>query len=372
MPRRNKKKHRAQLERPRPQQRPAVNTDAPSIDLSLVNAAPVHVSDFESVEICIAGGGGTGSFAAMHAGRVLHALARTGKKTHLTIVDPDVVEDRNVGRQLFCEAEIGQPKAAALARRYGFAWGIETTYAVDRYDEKYLEGADLIVLVGCTDGSVGADGNVGRRALHETLRRNQDSLPFPPTVWWLDCGNVRNSGRVLLGSAYGYEALAGSFVVGPELSPGNHLGGRCASLPSPALVYRDLLTPEPEEQPDNGLSCAELLAANQQAFDVNASVAVEAAKFLTGLLLTRDLRRYAAEINVTSGVVRSSYTDPAEIARVIKKPVGFLTKKPLSAGPDEDDVDDEGIADLGEVLNALMEHDVVVLAGPDEVGRQRP
>jgi PRTRC genetic system ThiF family protein len=285
----------------------------PALDLSMLNAATIHLPQFDSFEIAIAGCGGTGSFMAMHAARLTRVLYGLGKRGHLTLLDPDIVEEGNIGRQLFCDAEVGQPKALALARRYGFAWGVNTTYAVDKYDEKYLNDADITILVGCVDGAE------GRRALNETLSHNDDQLPFPPSYWWLDCGNVQNSGRVLLGSAYSIHALAAAF---PEPNV-------CAALPSPAHLYPDLLDDQPEELANNNLSCAEMLMANQQSFDINASIAVEASKFLTSLLLKRNLKRFACEVNNTSGVVKpTSYATPEEVARIIKKPVSYVQRLP--------------------------------------------
>jgi len=43
----------------------------------------------------------------------------------LAFWDYDAVEEKNIFRQNFCEAEIGTNKAETLARRYGLAWGIE-------------------------------------------------------------------------------------------------------------------------------------------------------------------------------------------------------------------------------------------------------
>lgn len=293
----------------REQSRPPQVQALSSLDMGFINAAKLKLVEWKSVEIVIAGCGGNGSFMAMHAARLMRTLHRSGKGAHLTLIDPDVVEEGNVDRQLFCDAEIDRPKAACLAQRYGFAWGVNTSYAVDKYDEKYLVGADLTLLIGCVDNAE------ARKALNATLQNNVDQLPFPPSYWWLDCGNLRDTGRVLLGSAHNYDSLRSAFPEPRE----------CAALPSPALQYPDLLRPRPEEIED--LSCAEMLQANMQSLVINSRIAAEAADFVARTLITEDLRRFACEINTAAGSVKSTYISPDEVARVIGKPVSFVIQR---------------------------------------------
>ena len=73
------------------------------------------------------------------------------------------------------------------------------------------------------------------------------------------------------------------------------------------------------------------------------------------MLLTKNLRRFACEINNASGVVKSSYTTPEEIAGVIKKPVGYLTKKGAfdRHAPQEAEFDGLTADDLAEMFGDL-------------------
>jgi hypothetical protein len=99
----------------------------------------VVTREYDTVQIIvIAGCGGIGAYVAQHVGRLMYVLYRNGKGANLTLVDPDVVKEENLGRQLFCEAEIGQPKAVALARRYGQAWGLNTMAVVGEYSEDLI------------------------------------------------------------------------------------------------------------------------------------------------------------------------------------------------------------------------------------------
>jgi PRTRC genetic system ThiF family protein len=297
--------------------RPAAVEVLPKLDLGFLHAATVEPGDFGGVQIILAGAGGTGAYMAQHVGRMMTVLEDMGKGVHLTIADPDVVKEENLGRQLFCRAEVGAPKAEALARRYGHAWGLNVYSYVGKYDESLLLGAELTVLVGCVDNAE------ARRALHETLENNaQETGPHSrPAVWWLDCGNGRDTGRGLLGTASVFEQLRGAF-------PG---GERCLSLPGPVMQSPGILMPEREEVEGGGMSCAEMAAANLQSLNVNARVAAEAADMLTRLLVTKDLKRFKFEVNLAAGSMRSWYATPEEVARVINKPVSYVRARQMAA-----------------------------------------
>lgn len=248
----------------------------------------------------------------------MRVLYDDGRGVNLTLVDPDVVEEKNLGRQLFCQSEVGEPKALALARRYGQAWGLNTMAFVGEYAENLLHThSDLIVLVGCVDNAA------ARATLHETLGHNPQTTGehTMPAIWWLDCGNLKDTGRVMLGSAYSVDQVRGAFIE----------KNKCIALPSPALQYPSLVIPQRDEDPTSEMSCAELQMANLQSLNINAAIAVQASDFLTRLLITNDLKRYQCAVNLAAGSVKSFYCTPDEIAREIEQPASFVMKESLAA-----------------------------------------
>lgn len=309
-----RKRHKHQFTRLAQQhQQPRAPTPppAPSLNLDYMNASTVLFRDYDRAQIILAGCGGIGAYMAQHIGRLMYVLYRSGKACNLTLVDPDVVKEENIGRQLFCDAEIGMPKAVALARRYGYAWGLNNMAFVGEYSENLLlPQTSLIILVGCVDNAA------ARVALHNTLQFNpQESTEHErPTIWWLDCGNLKDTGRVMLGSACETEQLAGAFIDKK----------RCVALPSPALQYPSLLIPGRDEVGDREMSCAEMQLANLQSLNINAAIAAQGADFLTRMMLTGDLKRYQCEENLASGSVKSFYCTPEAIAREIDAPVDFV------------------------------------------------
>jgi PRTRC genetic system ThiF family protein len=300
--------------------RAALSVDFPDVENAQITInkpngrSPAMVtSRITFVQIVLAGCGGIGAYVAQHVGRMMRVLYNDQRGVNFTLVDPDDVEEKNLGRQLFCEAELGQPKALALARRYGQAWGLNTMAHVGEYSEQLIHtDADLIILIGCVDNAV------ARSALNDTLGHNPEQVaPHAlPRVWWLDCGNLKDTGRVMLGSAYGKQQCRESFV-----------DNRVIALPSPALQYPTLLIPEKEEIGGVEMSCADLQAANLQSLNINAGIAVQAADMLTRLLVTRDLKRYQCAVNLASGSVKSYYCTPEEIAKEIGKPVDFVVRQ---------------------------------------------
>lgn len=314
MTKRRKAKNRlsrlAQQHAPRQASRePQPHTPTPNLNLDFMNAATVVTREFDSVQIILAGCGGIGAYMAQHIGRLMYVLYRNGKGANLVLADPDVVKEENLGRQLFCDAEIGEPKALALARRYGQAWGLNTMAFVGEFSESLLLHSDLTVIVGCVDNAR------ARADLHHVLGLNPEitnpnNLPY---IWYLDCGNLKDTGRVMMGSAFQETQLEGSIAE-----------KKCFALPSPALQYPSLLIPGRDEAAPREMSCAELQAANLQSLNINAAIAVQASDFLTRLLITNDLKRYQCAVNMASGSVKSFYCTPEEIAREIQRPVDFV------------------------------------------------
>ena len=303
------KRNRKWKERTRPQQEEVSKAEMlQPLDLGFLDAAAVTTREWKMVQILVAGAGGTGAYMVQHIGRLMRVLYEQGKGVHLTVVDPDVVESKNIGRQLFCEAEVGQPKADAVARRYGHAWGLNVSSYVGEYDESLVLGSDLTVIVGCVDNAA------ARQALNETLKHN---IEDEPKIWWLDCGNLKDTGRVLLGTAEATEQLEGCFLDKTH----------CVRLPGPGMQSPGLLEAGPEEQAGNEMSCAEMAAANLQSLCINARIAAEAADFLARLLITHDLKRFAWEVNLAAGTAKSKYTTPAEVAHVVRQSVEFVSSE---------------------------------------------
>jgi len=282
------------------------------IDLSFAQAAVVMPKEHTKLRIIQIGAGGTGSFAALAIARLMYELKESGKEIELLIVDPDRVEITNIPRSHFCAAEIGGYKAQSLAKRITLAWGLECHYANEVFEaEVHLKQSSsdyraLTVIVGCVDN------HHARREIHRAVEQLQGyQSNDAPNIWWIDAGNGKFSGQVLIGSKT------------KRLKPENHFVGSsiCRSLPAPSLIHPDLLEPEKKTRSAEleRLSCPDRVRLGEQSLNVNQRVAVEIAEMLAEMFLTRSLKRFATYFDLETGTCRSLYCTPDQVAEAVPK-----------------------------------------------------
>jgi PRTRC genetic system ThiF family protein len=275
------------------------------LDLEAINAATLRLIDRESVSLLLVGCGGSGSWLAptvVRAARLL--LEKFNKNVQVVFVDPDCVEAKNCYRQNFAEFEIGQNKAETLARRYGLAWGLDVLALPRRFDadfDKLLSDSrqtyySMSVVIGCVDNA---------SARSEIDRYVTEKAGFGAARWWLDCGNSRHSGQVLLG---GYNNKTDQTVF--------PIPGYCARLPLPSRQHPDLLAGGPEEPTDeSGLSCADLALRGAQGLAVNQQVAAIAGDYLLQMLVYGTLTRFQTYFDQGSGAMRSTPITPNNLQK---------------------------------------------------------
>ena len=282
------------------------------IDLSFAQAAIVMPKEYTKLRIIQVGAGGTGSFAALAIARLSYELNEKGRIVDMLIIDPDRVESGNIPRGNFCSAEIGSFKAQTLAKRIALAWGLECHYANESFDaEVHLKQSasdyrSLTILVGCIDN------HLARQEMHRAVEEFQGYRSNEaPNIWWVDGGNGKYSGQVLIGSTT-KRIKAENCFVGSSI---------CRSLPAPSLVHPELLTNQEAKagQHTTPVSCPERVRLGEQSLNVNQRVAVEIAEMLTAMLLTTNLRRFATYFDLETGTGRSLYCTSESIASAIQK-----------------------------------------------------
>ncbi len=252
--------------------------------------------------IVVVGCGGTGGFVAESIARLL-----PGREATLCLVDMDRVEHPNVARQAFGRQDVGRFKAQVLAERLAGRYGCEVRYSVLPYDAalhaRVFEGArGLKLVVGCVDNAY------ARRAISETLGKGVPT-PYgyrqPGEVWWLDCGNGRNSGQVLLGSATSPAELKGSF---------RDAEGMCTALPAPSMQSPELLdAPSAPREPEP--DCAERVERNEQGPTINQVMAALAASYVEKLL-NCSCSCMASYVDMDAGALTTVTADPKVVSRL--------------------------------------------------------
>lgn len=152
------------------------------------------------VSVNVIGAGGTGSQVVTSLARIdasLKALNHPG--LHVTVYDPDTVSEANIGRQLFNEADLEQNKAIALVTRinhfFGTDWKAETgCYPVNATKPEEAPTANFTIT--CTDNVRSRLGVW--RLLKKCREINRTDYRTP--LYWMDFGNSRKAGQVVIGN----------------------------------------------------------------------------------------------------------------------------------------------------------------------------
>lgn len=232
--------------------------------------------------VIIVGLGGTGAQIARSVARMVYDMRQARLHApQIILIDPDTVEPQNVGRQLYVEADVGQPKAHVLMRRFNLALGLDISAIDQPLDaEQHIERWGSVIV-----GAV--DNHRARRELAEARG-----------AVWIDTGNHFNAGQVIIGNTSDHDTAMRHI-------DGQH--GRYSYLPNAGLLFPALLEPEPEAkpQPEPQLSCAELVAVREQDLLINDWMAVAAAQYVYKLLHRQPITSFASYISADGLSVRS-------------------------------------------------------------------
>ena len=153
------------------------------------------------VKIVMLGAGGTGGHIAPHIYRLLYALDRPSR---FIICDGDKVEFKNLVRQNFSPADLGENKAKILAERYASVFGMEAEYLptfVEDLDtltalihadgwaneySRYPTVREQVILIGAVDN------DKSRQLCHKAFLKAENLI-------YIDSGNGEFSGQVVCG-----------------------------------------------------------------------------------------------------------------------------------------------------------------------------
>jgi len=240
--------------------------------------------------VVLCGCGGSGSQVARTLCRVVYDLRRRGQHVpSLKFVDPDRVESKNVGRQMFTEADTGQNKAAILAKRFNLAMGLGIIAYAEAFDADKHAARYGSLVIGCVDNHLARIELSKARGL------------------WLDAGNDRTSGQVSLGNTSDPGDVRRAIQ-----------SGKFTHLPNAALIFPSLLEPETvlESVPLPAASCADLIATADQAPLVNDMVGIIAGEYVYKLLNRLPVTTFLTYVDTESLSMRSVPITAENLSRV--------------------------------------------------------
>lgn len=150
------------------------------------------MSPTHPVTITVIGCGGTGSFLLSRLARLDFALRQLEHPgLHVHVIDGDIIELHNAGRQNFTENEVGKYKASTMVEKINFAFGLDWEST-----NKMIKVSEIIpsnFIITCVDSAK------FRMSLHENLNKiSNGNRAYNSPYYWLDCGNGKDFGQVIL------------------------------------------------------------------------------------------------------------------------------------------------------------------------------
>ena len=250
--------------------------------------------------IVIAGCGGTGGFTA-------EALCRlyAGRDARIVLVDPDLVEPRNLLRQNFRKSEVGRPKSQALAERLARTYEREIGFVTQPVEEEIPGGrwhGRPTLVIGCVDNPQ------ARRTMHRMTERP------PYNCWLIDAGNERDWGQVLIGNTGNPERCPRD-----SFKPGDMT---CTHLPAPGVQRPEILTGTPAPSRDQG--CAAALDLSDQDPTINPMMASIIANIVRRMA-ANDCPFMAIYLDLRQGSMRPVWATPENAGEALGVPPDQLT-----------------------------------------------
>lgn len=273
--------------------------------METLNMEPTYrvvLGDVKRFRIMLVGVGGTGSTLALFLAGLMFLARQKGIQVDLTLIDHDVVEMKNCGRQAVSlqAAQLGGvPKVADLALRLNAAYGLgieawPVQYEAGLTRDWFQHGHDYAYLIiGCVDN------HLGRREIAKTV------TAYDGRIWAIDSGNEQHSGQILIGNLTDCSQIRLDKL------------GLCSGLPSPYIQEPDLLEPAPETDHH---SCAEMALADSQSVMVNRMAATIAAQYTAVFVLQRQVVHLSSCFNLdpptlTSRLITRQVIDPYQTQR---------------------------------------------------------
>jgi len=255
------------------------------------------------ITINLVGCGGTGSQVLTGLARLnaaLKALEHPG--IHVTAWDPDIVTEANIGRQAFAPADLHANKAATLITRvnrfYGFDWKARSEFYAPVNMGKSLLDDGCNILITCVDSAAArvaiSKGKFG------TLKGQR---PYTRHHYWMDFGNTRTTGQVVLGTFDHVEQNGAAGEV------------TCAKLQTVTEMFPDI--EKHDTTAEQGPSCSFAEAIQRQDLYINSTLTQLGMTLLWKLFREGKISYQGAWLNLD---LLMSNPMPIFVTRIIRTP----------------------------------------------------
>lgn len=232
---------------------------------------PLTESEFRKKFVfVIVGLGGTGGYVIRDLSRFVYSVLRRDEDYDIKIVcvDPDEVEEKNLLRQNFMPSDLGKNKAETMASKHARAFNLEISSVSQLMTRATLEEItsrfnDYVpVIIGCVDN------NKARREIDKFVNSTRK------TCYWIDSGNERTTGQVVMGSSNG--------------------------VPTVTKLFPEVL--EQGADSVSTVSCAERLMQDEQNIFVNVCAATHVLNMCRKLVLNETNFIHGVKFNIQGKV----------------------------------------------------------------------
>jgi PRTRC genetic system ThiF family protein len=176
------------------------------------------------VGVLLAGCGGTGSRVLGNLARMDFALRALGPPgLYVVAADPDHVQEHNLGRQIFGLADIGRNKAAVAVTRVNRYFSLDwrstprpvCMESLSDFQSDMFSG-HMPVIITCLDSVLGRKETGCWLGIYGQGGCGHVTWGTAP-AYWLDFGNGRDTGQVVLGTAHGVKQPDSAHKTAPKL-----------------------------------------------------------------------------------------------------------------------------------------------------------
>lgn len=152
------------------------------------------------ISILLIGAGGTGSLLLTYLARLhlsLRALEHPGLQ--VTVYDPDIVEQSNVGRQAFSKHDLGLNKAMVNVTRINLFYNVKWNWRDYTFMSLGYHSSSNIIIT-CTDN---IKSRIDLKKSFDALSKKPYRIDGDTTLYWIDVGNLKDRGQIVLSSSDG-------------------------------------------------------------------------------------------------------------------------------------------------------------------------
>ncbi|NDV81355.1 PRTRC system ThiF family protein [Bacteroides sp. 51] len=225
-------------------------------------AHPYMINPTHQLTVNLIGVGGTGSQVLSALGRIDHALYKLGHPgIQVQAHDPDIVTEANIGRQLFCESDLGLNKAVVLITRINQFYGVNWLASPEEFSN---EDGSANITISCVDSVK------SRLDIEKQLQKAKRGMDHSNLHYWLDFGNTTSSGQVVLGTPLDIK------------QPDSKKFETVSKLP----LVTEMFNLKKVKEKDSGPSCSLAEALRKQDLFINSSLAQLGCALLWKLLST--------------------------------------------------------------------------------------